>query len=59
MLNISSKVVEMLLLKGSDVNVKCKWTDMAALHYAVFFDIEAVVDILIEATNDQGLLLSK
>ena len=35
-----------VFLQGADTDLKCHWTDMNALHYAVFFDCEDVVDRL-------------
>ena len=37
-----------VFLQGADTNLKCHWTDMNALHYAIFFDCNDVVDRLCE-----------
>ncbi|XP_057290662.1 CAP-Gly domain-containing linker protein 4-like isoform X2 [Hydractinia symbiolongicarpus] len=47
----SCKVVKKLISLGANLIAKCRWTDMSALHYAVFFDIKPVVKILLDAGN--------
>ena len=44
----SSITHSLLLSKGPSTDLKCHWTDMNALHYAVFFDCAQVVELLIE-----------
>ena len=51
---VSCRLLRMLIDKGIDVNAKCRWTDMTSLHLAVFFDIEEIVQILLEATKLSG-----
>jgi CAP-Gly domain-containing linker protein 3/4 len=34
--------------KGADSELRCKWTNMNALHYAVFFDVPEIVDTLLQ-----------
>ncbi|CAI8012145.1 CAP-Gly domain-containing linker protein 3, partial [Geodia barretti] len=48
--NIDAAVnlVNSLLNKGADSELRCKWTNMNALHYAVFFDVPEIVDTLLE-----------
>jgi len=52
---VSNNVAKLLLSKGINIYAKCKWTDMAALHYAVFFDIPSIVEILLEVSNAQDI----
>ena len=44
----SSDYLLILLLQGADTNIRCHWTDMNALHYAVYFDCDEVVEQLCE-----------
>ena len=37
-----------LSLQGADSELRCKWTNMNALHYAVFFDVPEIVETLLE-----------
>ncbi|XP_047135605.1 CAP-Gly domain-containing linker protein 4 isoform X1 [Hydra vulgaris] len=54
-IKVSSKVARMLIDKRIDVNAKCRWTDMTPLHLAVYFDIEEVVKILLEASSSYDI----
>ncbi|KAK3754398.1 hypothetical protein QZH41_011174 [Actinostola sp. cb2023] len=47
----SVAVVSELIAKGVDVSLRCHWTDMLPLHYAAFFDIAPVMEILLTASN--------
>lgn len=51
----SCKVVKKLISLGANLIAKCRWTDMSALHYAVFFDIKPVVKILLDTGNIHGI----
>ncbi|XP_046405746.1 CAP-Gly domain-containing linker protein 4-like [Ischnura elegans] len=42
------KVVNLLINKGANAFLTCKWTKMSALHYAAFFDVDLVVKALLE-----------
>ncbi|XP_019857361.1 PREDICTED: CAP-Gly domain-containing linker protein 3-like [Amphimedon queenslandica] len=44
----AANLVNTLLNKGASTDLKCHWTDMNALHYAVFFDCAEVVELLCE-----------
>jgi CAP-Gly domain-containing linker protein 3/4 len=36
--------------QGADTEARCRWTDMNALHYAVYFDAAEIVQVLAEQT---------
>ncbi|KAF2352317.1 Ankyrin repeat-containing domain [Trinorchestia longiramus] len=46
--SVAVQVVEELLRAGADPHQRCKWTHMTALHYAAFFDVPLVIDLLME-----------
>ena len=58
-INTSCRLVKMLIAKGINIFEKCKWTDMSPMHYAVFFDIYEIVEILLDASKGQGECLSQ
>ena len=37
---------------NADVALRCRWTDMSAIHYAVYFDVGPVLKYLLEVTNN-------
>lgn len=37
-------------LQGANTEMRCRWTNMNAMHYAVFFDAPEVVEALAEQT---------
>jgi len=39
-------LVKSLISKGASTDTRCRWTNMNALHYAAFFDIPEVVNVL-------------
>ena len=46
------------VLQGADTDLRCHWTDMNALHYAVFFDCHEVAEQLCEYNpGEQGVKL--
>lgn len=47
----SLRAVHLLLTNGADPTLRCRWTDMGAIHYAVYFEVAAVVDYLLTATD--------
>lgn len=51
----ASKVASLLLSKGADPYIRCRWTNMAAIHYAAFFDVSEVLEILLDATKGVGM----
>lgn len=40
-------MVKELLRDGADVHQRCRWTHMTALHYAAYFDVAPVLDLLL------------
>ena len=36
---------------SANVSLRCRWTDMSAIHFAVYFDVGPVLQYLLEATN--------
>ena len=48
------KAVNLLISKGADVFIRCRWTNMSALHYAAYFDCPAVIRILLKASRGIG-----
>ena len=50
------RVVRMLHTRGADVFIRCRWTNMAALHYATYFDVGRVVSELLEVSEAMGEL---
>lgn len=48
-------IVSMLIDAGADVNIRCRWTNMTALHYAAYFDVVPVLKILLKATKALGI----
>ncbi|XP_074640389.1 CAP-Gly domain-containing linker protein 4-like isoform X2 [Tubulanus polymorphus] len=43
--------VQLLVDKGADVFIRCRWTNMTALHYAAYFDVPDVIRILLKASR--------
>ena len=35
-------------LQGADCELRCRWTSMNALHYAVFFDVPEIIETLLD-----------
>lgn len=48
-------VTTLLLEKGFDSNIKCKWTDMTALHYASYFNVAPVVRRILERGGEESI----
>lgn len=51
---MASRVVTMLIDKGADPFIRCRWTNMTALHYAAYFDVAPVIKILLKTTKAIG-----
>ena len=47
----SVKIVNYLVELGADLEARCRWTDMTALHYATYFDVAPVLTILLHKTK--------
>ncbi|XP_064626723.1 CAP-Gly domain-containing linker protein 3-like isoform X2 [Lineus longissimus] len=45
------KAVNLLISSGADVFIRCRWTNMSALHYAAYFDCPAVIRVLLKASR--------
>lgn len=54
----ASQAVTWLLRQGADPYVRCRWTNMAAIHYASYFDVAAAAAVLLDATKGIGRLHS-
>ena len=40
---------------GADVYIRCRWTNMTALHYGTYFDVGPVIMILLKTTKGIGM----
>ncbi|KAL3211293.1 hypothetical protein MRX96_036523 [Rhipicephalus microplus] len=47
----STQTVGILLDYGADPTLRCRWTDMAPIHYAAYFDVPPVIELLLKATK--------
>jgi CAP-Gly domain-containing linker protein 3/4 len=47
----ATKITTYLVERGCDLSARCRWTDMAALHYSTFFDVAPVLAILLHRTK--------
>ena len=45
---IHAYVYACILLQGADIEARCRWTNMNALHYTAFFDVPDIVQALVE-----------
>ncbi len=52
------RMVNLLVGKGADVYIRCRWTHMTALHYATYFDISPVIKVLLKTTKAMGKQVS-
>ncbi len=50
----SSRMVNLLISKGADVYIRCRWTNMTAVHYATYFDVAPVIKTLLTASKAVG-----
>lgn len=55
----ATKTVGLLLDKGADLYLRCRWTDMAAIHYAAYFDVAPVIELLLKASKCLGKIYFK
>jgi hypothetical protein len=44
-------VAQRLIDLGASLKIRCRWTNMAALHYAAFFDVAPVLNTLLKSTK--------
>merc|ERR1711936_784570 len=47
----ATKITTYLVERGCDLSARCRWTDMAALHYSTYFDVAPVLTILLHHTK--------
>ena len=47
----ATKITTYLVELGCDLSARCRWTDMAALHYSTYFDVAPVLAILLHRTK--------
>lgn len=52
--DLACRMVTMLLAQGADPNIRCRWTNMTALHYAAYFDVVPVIKVLLKHTKALG-----
>lgn len=50
----ATRTVGLLLDKGADLYLRCRWTDMSAIHYAAYFDVAPVIELLLKASKCLG-----
>ncbi|XP_022087873.1 CAP-Gly domain-containing linker protein 4-like [Acanthaster planci] len=51
----ATKLTSLLLEYGASPELRSRWTDMTALHYAVFFDIVPIIRLLLKSTEFKDL----
>ena len=44
---LPSQVAQLLIDMNADLSLRCKWTQMTALHYAAYFDVAPVLKALL------------
>ena len=49
--DVALKTVHLLVSNGANTSLRCRWTDMNAIHYAVYFEVASVVDYLLTVTD--------
>lgn len=49
------RAVHFLVSNHADISIRCRWTDMTAIHYAVYFDVSEIVDYLLTISNRKGI----
>lgn len=43
-----------LLALGADPNLRSRWTNMRALHYAAYFDVPQLIRVVLQASQPGG-----
>ncbi|XP_033109253.1 CAP-Gly domain-containing linker protein 3-like isoform X2 [Anneissia japonica] len=51
----SVRFCTLLLSKGADIGIRCHWTHMTSLHYAVYFDVIPIILLLLKASNTKDI----
>lgn len=54
-LTCATQTVGILLDCGADASLRCRWTDMAAIHYAAYFDVSPVIELLLRASRKSDI----
>lgn len=47
-----------LLALGADPNLRSRWTNMRALHYAAYFDVPQLIQVVLQASQPGGEKMS-
>ncbi|XP_076338969.1 CAP-Gly domain-containing linker protein 4-like isoform X2 [Tachypleus tridentatus] len=50
---VAIRTTALLLDKGADVSLRCRWTDMGPVHYAAYFDVAPVLELLLKFTENR------
>lgn len=50
----AAKVAQKLLDLGASWKIRCRWTNMAPLHYAAYFDVAPVLNTLLKSSKVQN-----
>jgi len=48
---MAAKVAQKLIDLGASLKIRCRWTHMAPLHYAAYFDVSPVLNTLLKASK--------
>ncbi|KAI8509346.1 CAP-Gly domain-containing linker protein 4 [Branchiostoma belcheri] len=54
----ATRLAEHVISKGTDVRIRSRWTNMAALHYAAYFDVAVLISMLLKASGGRELEVS-
>ena len=54
----AARVAKSLLNMGADLGLRCKWTNMTALHYAAYFDVSPVLTTLLMKSKVIRLIIT-
>ena len=49
------QLISLLLESRATPELRCRWSDMTALHYAVYFDAAPIIALLLNATQFRGV----
>ncbi|XP_040569889.1 CAP-Gly domain-containing linker protein 3 [Lepeophtheirus salmonis] len=50
---VAAKVAQDLVTRGAQLDLRCRWTDMTAIHYATYFDSAKVLQVLLSTSKGQ------
>jgi len=48
---MAAKVAQKMIDLGASLKIRCRWTNMASLHYAAYFDVSPVLNMLLKASK--------